>query len=422
MKKKDTVNTGLFIARRLFSKKENKGRLSHQIVNIAVLGISLGVMVMLIAFAIVTGFKKEISGKVFGFGGHIQIVNYDSNNSYETAPVSREQKFLKDFDKIENIRRVNVFATKPGLIKTNEYTQGIVLKGVAPDYSWDFFEMSLVAGKLPNVDTSERSNDLLISSGLSAALKLKTDDQVYMYFINEDDLVPRIRQFRISGIYSTNFQEFDKMIAVTDLRQIQHINNWDENQISGFEILLHNFGELDKTNGEILRAVVNYNSNDSALRTITITRKFPQIFDWLSTTDMNVWVILVLMALVAGFNMISALLVIILERISLVGILKSLGMSNRTLRWIFLYLSGLLIFKGLLWGNIAGLLLLGIQKYFHIIKLDPSSYYMDVVPVNLTVWGVLLLNAAAIAITMLMMMVPAHFVSKISPVKSIQFD
>lgn len=422
MKRKERVNTELFIAGRLFGKKENRNHLSHKIVNIAVLGISLGVAVMLIAFAIVTGFKKEISEKVFGFGAHIQIVNYDSNSSYETAPVSREQAFMDDLQKIDNIREINVFATKPGLIKTEDFTQGIVLKGVDQGFSWDFFEKCLIDGKLPDVTTPERSPDLLISSNLSTTLKLKTGDQVFLYFINENEVIPRIRQFRISGIYNTNLVEFDEIFAICDLRQVQHINGWEAGQVSGFEISLHNFDQLEETNYAVREAVIDYNSNDSALRTIIITRKFPQIFDWLSTIDVNVWVILSLMALVAGFNMISALLVMILERVSMIGILKSLGMPAASLRRIFLYLSGLLISRGLLWGNVAGLLLLFVQKTFHIIKLDPASYYMDVVPVNISIWGVILLNVAAVAITILMLMIPAHFAAKISPVKSIQFD
>lgn len=417
------MNTELFIARRLFREKENKHHLSRRIINIALVGIALGITVMLISVAIITGFKKEIRDKVIGFGSHIQIVNYDSNFSYETAPVNSVQPFLHELSGISNIQSINVFATKPGIIKTDEYIQGIVLKGVDQGYNWSFFNKHLTEGRLPNIATTDRSPEVLISSNLSSLVLLKVNDPIFMYFINQDEQIPRIRQFRVAGIYNTSLQEFDDLFVIGDLRQIQHINNWDSTQVSGFEITVKNFNKLDETEFVVRERIINYSvGQGSTLRPVSIVRKYPQIFDWLSILDMNVWVILTLMVVVAGFNMISALLVLILERSSMIGILKSLGSRNKSLRKIFLYLSGFLISRGMLWGNLIGITLLLLQKYLNILKLDPSSYYMEVVPILISPFNIILLNLGAIAITMIMLIFPAYFVSKVSPDKSMRFD
>lgn len=417
------MNTELFIAKRLFSDKENRHHLSRRIMRIALAGISLGLMVMLVSVAIVTGFKKEIRNKVIGFGSHIQLVNYDSNYSYETAPVSKNQPFLGSIGQVENVQSIYPFATKPGIIKTEDYIQGIVLKGVDTLYNWDFFKKHLREGSLPVLHTPERSPEVLISANLSALLQLKVDDPIFMYFINQDEQIPRVRQFRVAGIYNTNLQEFDDLFALGDIRQIQHINGWDSTMVSGFEINVKDFRQLERTESEIRERVIHYGMNQaSTLRPVSIVRKYPQIFDWLSILDMNVWVILALMVLVAGFNMISALLVLILERSAMIGTLKSLGSRNNSLRKIFLYLSGFMLSGGILRGNLIGISLLLLQKYLKIIRLDPSSYYMDVVPVHISVWHIILLNAGAITITMLMLILPAWFVSRISPDKSLRFD
>lgn len=417
------MNTELFIARRLFKEKENRHHLSRKIINIALAGIALGITVMLIAVAIVTGFKKEIREKVIGFGSHIQVVNYDSNYSYETAPINSDQPFIPELKQIRNVDHIYPFATKPGIIKTDEYIQGIVLQGVDSSFRWDFFASHLTDGRVPNLTTPERSPEVLISENQSKLLLIRTGDPIFMYFINQDDLVPRIRQFRVSGIYNTNLQEFDDLFVIGDIRQIQHINSWDSTQISGFGINVKKFDRLTETEMAIRETILKYSySQGNTLRPISIVRKYPQLFDWLSILDMNVWVILTLMVLVAGFNMISALLVLILERSTMIGVLKSMGSTNKSLRKIFLYLSVFLISRGMLWGNLIGISLLIIQKYFSPMKLDPSSYYMSVVPVHLSLPNILLLNAGAILITLGMLIFPAYFVSKISPDKSIRFD
>ena len=264
---------------------------------------------------------------------------------------------------------------------------------------------------------------MLISDNIRARLQLKIGDPLFMFFVNKNEKMPRIRQFRIAGIYRTALQEFDDLFVMGDLRQIQHINNWDSTEVSGFEIKLHDFSKLDKSlnqvNGYVLRYV---KEPGSTLRTLTIRQKYPQIFDWLSILDMNVWIILALMVLVAGFNMISAILVLVLERSRMIGTLKALGSPDKSIRKIFLYLSGFLVSRGLLWGNVLGLALLAVQYFFQPVSLDATSYYMDYVPVHFSVLNILLLNAGALAITMLMMLVPGIFISRITPEKTLRFD
>jgi len=417
------MNTELFISRRLFFEKGDKKFLSQKIIKIALVGIALGLAVMIISVSVITGFKQEIRDKVVGFGSHIQIINFDSNNSYETKPVSRNQSFLGELKTLESIKTVQVFATKPGMIKTDEYIQGIVFKGVDTDYDQSFFKENLVAGTLPELNDSMRSNQILISQQLANLLKLEVDDKVVLFFINEDESTPRMLQLQISGFYSTSVEEFDNLFIIGDLQQIQRLNDWQSDQISGFEVLVNDFNHIEEIEQDVRNAVLDYSrENDTILRTTTITREYPQIFDWLSMLDMNVWVILILMAVVAGFNMISGLLVLILERSNMIGVLKALGSRNWSIRRIFLYLSVFLTSRGMLWGNIIGITFIVVQKTFEIFTLNPTTYYVDVVPVNFSIIHLLLLNAGTVVATFLMLIVPSYLVSKISPDKTIRFD
>lgn len=417
------MNTELFIARRLFFDKTNKKFLSQRIIRIALIGIALGIAVMIISVAVVTGFKNEIRNKVIGFGSHIQIVNFDSNNSYETKPFSKKQPFLSDLKKLKSIKTINTFGTKPGMIKTEEYIQGIVFKGVDTDYNWDFFEKNLKSGRLPALNDSVRVNEIIISELVSKLLKIKLNDRAIVYFINKNETTPRILQLKVCGIYSTSLEEFDKIFMIGDIKQIRRLNNWQADDISGFEILVSDFDKINETEQEVRNAVINYSEkNTTILRTENIIRQYPQIFDWLAVLDMNVWVILILMILVAGFNMISGLLVLILERSTMIGVLKALGSPNWNIRKVFLYLSVFLTGRGLLWGNIAGIFLLIIQYVFHIIKLNPSTYYVDFVPVNISLAHIVFLNLGSIAATTVMLVIPSFLVSKISPDKTIRFD
>jgi len=417
------MNTELFISRRLFFDKTNRQFLSKKIIRIALFGIALGLAVMIVSVAVVTGFKIEVRNKVIGFGSHIQVVNFDSRNSYELSPISSNQPFLHKINTIDEIKNIQVFATKPGMIKTEEYIQGIVFKGVDSRYNWDFFQNNLVEGRLPQLNDSARVNEIILSEQVSKLLRLKLNDSAVLFFVIENEINPRMLQLKVCGIYRTSLEEFDKLFVIGDIKQIQRLNSWKADEISGFEIEVFNFNKIEETEQLVRNVVINYREeNSNILRTENITRMYPQIFDWLKILDMNVWVILILMILVASFNMISGLLVLILERSTMIGVLKALGSRNWSIRKIFLYLSVFLTSRGMLWGNVIGVALILIQKTFSVIKLDPTTYYVDVVPVNFSLTHLLLLNVGSIIITTIMLVIPSYLVSKISPEKSIRFD
>lgn len=417
------MNTELFISRKLFFDKANKQLLSQKIIRISLYGIAISFAIMLISVAVVTGFKEEIRNKVIGFGSHIQIVNFNSQNSYELDPISQNQPFLKTLSEFKEITNIQVFATKTGMIKTEEYTQGIAFKGVNFNYNWTFFEQNLIEGRLPQIVETERSKEILLSEQVAKLLKLKLNDSAVFYFIHENETYPRLRQFKICGIYRTSLEEFDNHFVIGDIKQIQSLNEWQPNQISGFEIEINDFDRITEIEQKIRNTVVSYKEDNQAiLRTESITRLYPQIFDWLSILDMNVWVLLILMILVAGFNMISGLLVLILERSSMIGVLKALGSPNWNIRKVFLYLSFFLTGRGILWGNAIGISIIVIQKTFHIFKLDRATYFLDVVPMNFSFLHLIMLNIMSIAFITLMLMIPSYLISKISPEKTIRFD
>lgn len=417
------MNTELFIAKRIFSSGEKSHKLSQRIINLALLSIALGLTVMILSVAIVTGFKNEITNKVVGFSSHLQIVNFDTNQSYATEPIDEEQPFLDELNRTAGIRHVQAFATKPGLIKTDDEVQAINLKGVSTDFDWDFFKTNLLEGDILNVGDSVPSKGIWISKQIASMLQLKPGDEILMFFINEKERFPRNRIFAVSGIFQTGLEEFDKMFALVDMRHVQKLNNWEDNEISGFEIMLDDIETIEMHEMIVRDMVVNHMvENGPVLKVVNIPAKFPQIFDWLQLLDMNVWVILSLMLVVAGFNMVSGLLVIMLERTRMIGILKSLGQPDWSIRKVFLYLSAMLISRALLWGNLIGIAFCIIQQQFHIIKLDPATYYTTSVPINFSIFHLFLLNIGTVIFTILMLIVPTYFIAKISPEKTIRFD
>jgi lipoprotein-releasing system permease protein len=392
-------------------------------VNIALFGIVLGLIVLLLSVAIVTGYKSEVGRKVIGFGSHLQIVNLDSNQSYETLPVSENQPFLQELRNIEGIRHVQVFATKMGVIRTDDEIQGVVLKGIGPDFDWSFFQENRVAGKPFQVQDTIRSNNIWVSKQMADLLNLQLGDDLTMFFVDETEAVPRQRKFEVAGIYKTSLEEFDRMFVLVDINHVRRLNNWKNDEVSGFEILVSDFKKLNDQEKAVRNLLLrNTNSEAPVLQVVSIKEKYRHIFDWLGLLDMNVWVILGLMILVAGFNMVSSLLVIILERTQMIGILKAMGARNWSIRKVFLYFSVMLILKALALGNVLGIGICLIQKYTHVLKLDPASYYLEYVPINLTVWHVVLLNVGTIVITILMLLLPSYFITKVSPEKTIRFE
>ncbi len=414
-----SLNTELFIARRIIGKKRGRKSFSGSIVAIATFGIALGLTVMILAVAIITGFKKEISGKVTGFGAHIQILNLDSNLSYETKPVPVHLESLDRVSAMEGVRNVQPFAIKAGIIKTGEEIHGAVLKGVDPKYDWSFIQKHMTGGEILRVNDSVRSGNVVISRQTADLLKLGVGDKFTMYFIQDP---PRARTFTIEGIYSTSLEEFDRLYLYADIRQVQRLNNWHEGEVSGHEILLEDMDRLSEMANKIREEVgIDFLEDGSRLRVETIQEKYTQIFDWLNLQDLNVVVLIILMVIVAGFNMISGLLILILERTNMIGILKGLGTTNASIRKIFLYQSAYLTLVGLAWGNLMGLALCLAQKYLDIIPLDPSSYYLDTVPINLNLIHILLLNLGTMVITILFLLLPSMIIARISPDKSIRF-
>jgi lipoprotein-releasing system permease protein len=392
-------------------------------VNIALFGIVLGLVVLILSVAIVTGYKSEVGRKVIGFGSHLQIVNLDSNQSFETSPISQNQPFLSDLKNIEGVRHVQVFATKPGIIRTDDEIQGVVLKGIGPDFDWSFFQENKVAGEPFQVQDTVRSNKVWISKHMADLLKVKIGDNLNMFFIHESEVIPRQRKFELAGIYKTSLEEFDRMFVLVDINHIRRLNNWKNDEISGFEILVNDFKQLTQQEKDVHNLLLRNTTPDRpVLQVISIKEKYRQIFDWLGLLDMNVWVILTLMVLVAGFNMVSSLLVIILERTQMIGILKAMGARNWSIRKVFLYFSVMLILKALVLGNILGIGICLIQQYTHFFKLDPSSYYLEYVPINLTILHLVLLNVGTVIITTLMLLLPSYFITKVSPEKIIRFE
>lgn len=414
------MNTEFFIAKRLMTGKGGGNKISRPIISVAVVGIALGLSVMIISVSIVQGFKNEIRNKVFGFGSHIQIVNYDSNYSYETNPINKNHDFVRQIKKIDGISHIQVYATKPGIIKTSNNVQGVILKGVDKDFNWSFFDNYMVSGKHFLLTDTAKCNDVVISKKLGDLLNLKVGDNLPMYFIQDP---PRMRKFKISGIYQTYLEEFDKMFVLADIRHIQKLNNWNNNQISGFEILINDFDNINSIADKVFNiAGIKILPDGSKLRVQTIMEKYPYIFDWIGLFNTNLWVILVLMVLVAGFNMVSGLLIMILERTHMIGILKAVGAKDVSIRKIFLYNGAFLISRGMLWGNLIGIALCVLQYYFKIFKLDQESYYIEYVPVSLNVWYLILLNIGSMVITFIMLIVPSMVISKIKPINSIKFN
>lgn len=393
------------------------GRISRPIVRVAVGGIAIGLAVMLLALAVMNGFQGEIRKKVTGFGSHIQITGYDSNESLEADSMSRFQPSVDALKKLPNIRHIQVYATKAGLVKAGDQLSGVVLKGIDRDFDWSFFKQNLREGSIINLpaDTDSSSTEVLISRFIAKRLKLNVGDKFRMYFLRENET--RQRAFKVAGIYETGLTDgFDDRFILCDIRQVQKLNNWSRNAIAGFEVLVNDFDKLDETT-ETVRSEIEVNLYAESIRELT-----PQIFSWLDVLDVNALIIIGLMLFVSMINMISALLILILDRTSMIGILKAMGAADRQIMRVFLLHASKLIALGMLIGNLLGLGLCVLQKQFGIAKLDEASYYLSSVPVQIEWWQVLVVNAVTFVLCQLALLLPALVVSRISPVKAIRFS
>ncbi|MFY9310446.1 MAG: FtsX-like permease family protein [Bacteroidia bacterium] len=416
------MNTERFIAKRIISGADKGKQLSHPIVRISVIGIALGLAVIILTVAVVTGFQNEIRNKLIGFGSHIQITNYDNNASDEPQPISKQQPFLEELQNDPEISHIQVYATKSGIIKTKTDNEGVLLKGIDKDYDWKFINDNLKEGTTIPVSDTGVSRDIVISKYLADKLELKLKDKMVIYCLTQkEDSIhiqyeQRVKVFYISGIYETGFEDFDKRLVLVDLKQIQKLNYWDADQVGGFEIAINDYAKIDKLGSKI------YDLVGQGLNAQTIKDINPTIFSWLDLLDMNAIIVIVLMILVAGINMVSALLVLILERTNMIGIMKALGATNGSIQKIFLYNAFYLIGKGMLYGNCIALTIAFIQRYFGIFKLDQTTYYVSVIPVNIDILHILVLNICTLVCCMLMLIIPSFIISKITPVKAIRYS
>jgi len=371
---------------------------------------------MLVSFATGLGLQEKIREKIAAFNGHVNISNYDNNSSQiSLIPVDKNQDFYPEFKSVDGVEHVQAVATKFGIIRTETDFEGVVVKGVGTDYYWEYFKDFLIKGSLPNFN-NELNDEVLISAYLANRLQLQVGDKVPTYFLREGSERPLTRGFVITGIYDSGFREFDELYLIADIRHIQRLNRWEANEVGNFEVFLDNFEEIDLKGQEI------YENTGSFLDTQTITQKYYSIFEWLALFDFNIALIIGIMILVAGINMITALLVLILERTQMIGILKALGGNDWSIRKIFLYNAGYLILKGLFWGNLIGLGILLLQKYFKLVPLDPTTYYVTEVPVYLHWDYILAVNIGTLILCMLMLIIPSIIISKISPSRAIKFE
>jgi len=414
------MSVEFFIAKRIYKEKGESRNASPPAIRVAMFSIAIGLAVMILSVAVVVGFKKEIREKVIGFGSHIQISNFEFNPSYETKPIAVSDTLMDYLQSRFNIQRVERFATKPGIIKMAEDFQGVVFKGVDEHYNWDFFRSNLVEGAVLNIRSDSILPDVLISQTIANKLNLKLNDSFTAYFVQDP---PRARKFHIQGIYQTYFSDYDKVFVLLDIKQIRKLNQWDDDMVSGLEIFINDYNRLDATADSLYFELQTRKDRfDNTFLTQSVKQMIPEIFDWLSVLDMNVIVILALMLIVAGFSMISGLLIIILEKASLIGVLKSLGQNNTSIRKVFLYLSAFLIGKGLLWGNLLAISLCLIQHYFGILKLNPEVYYLTKVPIDISILSIVLINIGAFLTTLAMLIIPSYVIANISPSKTIRFE
>jgi len=408
------LNLERFLAFRLIKGKTgNKNKLSGPLYRISILAIALSVAVMIISLAVLSGFQNEITTKVIGFGAHIQLTKYDNNNSFEPQPITVNNDYLMQINHISGVSKTSLYAIKAGIMKTEDEMEGIILKGVGLGFEGTFFKKNMVAGKLFNPQSKNKNDSILISKNIAAKFNFKVNDKVIVYFIQNP---ARVRKFIISGIYNSGLEDFDNRYLLCDVRHIQKLNNWDSTQFAGIEVAIDDFNKLDLITSKINNIIPNDWLASS------IKEQFPQLFDWLRLQDINVQVIIILMTLVAIVNMVTALIILILENTRLIGILKALGMPNGQLQKVFLYQVGVIVGKGLLYGNVCALTLCFLQAKFHLIKLDETSYYISHVPVQLNFWSIVFVNVATFIVCTIALMLPSRLVTKISPLKAIRYN
>ena len=415
------MNFPLFIARKIYRQEGSERQVSRPAIRIATIGVAIGLAVMIITVSVVLGFKHTIRDKIVGFGSHIQVTSFASQQTAIPVPIALPDSVVRQIKALPNIRHIERYAVTQGILKTDSDFLGVAFKGIDAHYDLTFLRQCLMEGKLPTFSDQKSSNQLVISRRIADNLHLKIGDKVYAYFIAYDDV--RARRFTICGIYQSDMKQFDDVLCITDLHTTRRLNEWEENQITGLELLVKDFNQLDATSKQVTEIVKNETDEYGEILTSqTIYEAYPQIFSWLSLLDINVWIILALMVCVAGFTMISGLLIIILERTQMIGLLKALGARNKLIRHTFLWFAAFIIGRGLVAGNIIGLGIVLLQQHFGIVKLDATTYYVDTAPVELSIPLVVALNVATLLISVFVLLAPSHLVSRIHPAKAIKFE
>lgn len=415
------MNLPLFIARRIYSVNGDKAEVSKPAIRIATAGIAIGLAVMIVSVCVVFGFKHAVSAKVIGFGSHIQVANFMTLQTSESYPIQMTDSLIKVLKNTQGVEHVQRFATKQGVLKTDSDFLGVVFKGVGPDFDSTFIHQNLIEGSIPAFSDTKSSNKILLSMSMAKKLKLKTGDRIFAYFIDHAGV--RVRRFTIAGIYQTNLAQYDDITCFIDLYTAVKLNGWEKDQVSGTEITVKDFNKVDETEAIFInrlnRTVDQYGETYSSK---TIRDISPQIFSWLDLLDLNVWIILALMIAVAGVTMISGLLIIILERVTMIGVLKAMGAKNVMIRHTFLWFAVFIITRGLLIGNLIGIGLVLLQKYTGLVGLDPQTYYVTTVPVEINIPVLLLLNVATLLISVVVLIAPSYLISHIHPAKSMRYE
>lgn len=415
------MNFPLYIAKRIYSDQGDKRKVSRPAIRIATIGVAIGLAVMIVTVSVVLGFKHTIRDKVVGFGSHIQVHNIMNYNGSDPHPICANDSLMKAVGKLPGVAKAERFSMTQGILKTDEDFLGIAIKGIAEEYDTTFLSQHLIAGNITSFSDKTSKYKLLVSKMIADKMRLKVGDKVFGYFIDNQDV--RTRKFTISGIYQTNMTRFDETLCFTDLHTANKLNGWTDNQTTGIEVLVKDFEKVNETANQFIDNI-NRTSDDqgNSLTSETIYELYPQVFSWLELLDINVWIILALMVCVAGFTMISGLLIIILERTQMIGILKALGARNKTVRHTFLWFSVFIIGQGLFWGNIVGIGIVLLQKYTGFITLDPQTYYVSEAPMELNLPLVALINIATLLICVFVLIAPSYLISHIHPAKSMRYE
>ncbi len=415
------MNLPLFLSKKIYSDKSDKQKVSRPAIRIATIGVAIGLAVMIITVSVVIGFKHTIRDKVIGFGSHIQVTNFMTMQSTDPYPICIDDSLMKVLGDSEGVARVGRYSLTQGILKTDTDFLGITFKGIGPEYSTSFLANNLTNGQCPVFSDLKSSNRILISQMIADKLRLKVGDKVFAYFVSEDEV--RARRFTISGIYKTNMTQFDSNICFADIYTINKLNGWQNDFCTGAELIIDDFTKIEETaDGIVSQINKKPDCNGNILTSQTIYEAYPQIFSWLELLDVNVWIILALMVCVAGFTMISGLLIIILERTQMIGTLKALGASNSTIRRTFLWFAVFIIGRGLIFGNIIGIGLVLIQIHTGFVKLDPSTYYVNMAPMEINIPLIIIINAATLLICVFVLIAPSYLISHIHPARSMKYE